>query len=99
MVVVATDVIHSHGHSVLALARRPVEELRVHWRRNGVRLASGLHSFGRRLTISTPTSADTGLYVCEATLRGSAFQPARAQAFLSVVGQPPATPGRPSSGP
>ncbi|XP_073931562.1 protein sidekick-1 isoform X1 [Castor canadensis] len=75
---------------------RPVEELRVHWRRNGVRLASGLHSFGRRLTISTPTSADTGLYVCEATLRGSAFQPARAQAFLSVV-EPPYFTAEPES--
>ncbi|OBS57850.1 hypothetical protein A6R68_11028 [Neotoma lepida] len=64
---------------------RPVEELSVHWKRNGVRLTSGLHSYGRRLTISNPTSADTGLYVCEATLRGSAFEAARAKAFLSII--------------
>lgn len=70
----------------LALFRRPVEELSLYWKRNGVRLTSGLHSFGRRLTISNPTSADTGLYVCEATLRGSTFEPARAKAFLSIIG-------------
>lgn len=70
----------------LLLFRRPVEELSVHWKRNGVRLTSGLHSYGRRLTIINPTSADTGLYVCEATLRGGAFEPARAKAFLSIIG-------------
>ncbi|XP_012587401.1 PREDICTED: protein sidekick-1 isoform X2 [Condylura cristata] len=67
---------------------RPVEELSVSWKRNGVRLTSGLHSFGRHLTINNPTSSDTGLYVCEATLRGSTFEPARAKAFLSVI-EPP----------
>lgn len=73
-------------HPALPLFRRPVEELSVHWKRNGVRLTSGLHSYGRRLTITNPTSADTGMYVCEATLRGSAFEPARAKAFLSIIG-------------
>lgn len=58
----------------------------MHWKRNGVRLTSGLHSYGRRLTIINPTSADTGMYVCEAALRGSAFEPARAKAFLSIIG-------------
>ncbi|KAG8523750.1 Protein sidekick-1, partial [Galemys pyrenaicus] len=64
---------------------RPVEELSVSWKRNGVRLTSGLHSFGRHLTINNPTSSDTGVYVCEATLRGSTFEPARARAFLSII--------------
>ncbi|EGV95786.1 Protein sidekick-1 [Cricetulus griseus] len=75
---------------------RPVEELSLYWKRNGVRLTSGLHSFGRRLTISNPTSADTGLYVCEATLRGSTFEPARAKAFLSII-EPPYFTAEPES--
>ncbi|KAB0403468.1 hypothetical protein E2I00_001920, partial [Balaenoptera physalus] len=66
---------------------RPVEELSVTWKRNGVRVTSGLHSFGRRLTISTPTSSDVGEYVCEAALAGSAFEPATAKAFLSIIGR------------
>ncbi|XP_049758675.1 protein sidekick-1 isoform X3 [Elephas maximus indicus] len=75
---------------------RPVEELSVSWKRNGLRVNSGLHSFGRRLTISSPTSADTGMYVCEAVLRGSAFQPARAKAFLSII-EPPYFTAEPES--
>ncbi|XP_021078405.1 protein sidekick-1 [Mus pahari] len=75
---------------------RPVEELSVHWKRNGVRLTSGLHSYGRRLTIINPTSADTGMYVCEATLRGSTFEPARARAFLSII-EPPYFTAEPES--
>ncbi|XP_068823910.1 protein sidekick-1 [Capricornis sumatraensis] len=67
---------------------RPVEELSVTWKRNGMRVTSGLHSFGRRLTISNPTSSDAGMYVCEAALPGSAFEPARAKAFLSII-EPP----------
>uniref|UniRef100_A0A8C2RX60 Sidekick cell adhesion molecule 1 n=1 Tax=Capra hircus TaxID=9925 RepID=A0A8C2RX60_CAPHI len=67
---------------------RPVEELSVTWKRNGMRVTSGLHSFGRRLTISNPTSSDTGMYVCEAALPGSTFEPARAKAFLSII-EPP----------
>ena len=51
-----------------------------------MRISSGLHSFGRRLTIGNPTSADTGLYVCEATLSGSTFDAATAKAFLSIIG-------------
>ncbi|XP_074201685.1 protein sidekick-1 isoform X2 [Camelus bactrianus] len=75
---------------------RPVEELSVTWKRNGVTVTSGLHSFGRRLTVSNPTSADTGLYVCEAALRGSGFQPARASAFLSII-EPPYFTAEPAS--
>ncbi|XP_045020252.1 protein sidekick-1 isoform X1 [Bubalus bubalis] len=67
---------------------RPAEELSVTWKRNGVRVTTGLHGFGRRLTISNPTSSDTGVYVCEAALPGSAFEPARAKAFLSII-EPP----------
>lgn len=67
-------------------SHRPVEELSVNWKRNGVRITSGLHSFGRHLTISNPTSADTGVYVCEATLGGSPLELARANAFLSIIG-------------
>ncbi|XP_034844174.1 protein sidekick-1 isoform X2 [Mirounga leonina] len=75
---------------------RPVEELRVNWKRNGVRIAGGLHSFGRRLTIGNPTSADTGVYICEATLRGSAFDAATAKAFLSIT-EPPYFTAEPES--
>ncbi|KAF0882889.1 SDK1 protein, partial [Crocuta crocuta] len=75
---------------------RPVEELNVNWKRNGVRVTSGVHSFGRRLTISNPTSADTGAYVCEATLTGSAFEPATARAFLSII-EPPYFTAEPES--
>nr|XP_021535737.1 protein sidekick-1 [Neomonachus schauinslandi] len=75
---------------------RPVEELRVNWKRNGVRITGGLHSFGRRLTIGNPTSADTGVYVCEATLRGSAFDAATAKAFLSIT-EPPYFTAEPES--
>uniref|UniRef100_A0A4W2DYC3 Uncharacterized protein n=1 Tax=Bos indicus x Bos taurus TaxID=30522 RepID=A0A4W2DYC3_BOBOX len=67
---------------------RPAEELSVTWKRNGVRVTTGLHGFGRRLTISNPTSSDTGVYICEAALPGSAFEPARARAFLSII-EPP----------
>ncbi|XP_047569359.1 protein sidekick-1 isoform X2 [Lutra lutra] len=75
---------------------RPVEELHVTWKRNGVRVAGGLHSHGRRLTISNPTSADTGMYVCEATLRGRAFNAATAQAFLAII-EPPYFTAEPES--
>ncbi|KAK2492530.1 hypothetical protein MC885_003332 [Smutsia gigantea] len=75
---------------------RPVEQLSVSWKRNGVRITSGLHSFGRHLTISSPTSADTGVYVCEATLGGSPLEPARANAFLSII-EPPYFTAEPES--
>ncbi|XP_072609354.1 protein sidekick-1 isoform X2 [Vulpes vulpes] len=75
---------------------RPIQELHVNWKRNGVRISSGLHSFGRRLTIGNPTSADTGLYVCEATLSGSTFDAATAKAFLSII-EPPYFTAEPES--
>ncbi|XP_010844106.1 PREDICTED: protein sidekick-1 [Bison bison bison] len=75
---------------------RPAEELSVTWKRNGVRVTTGLHGFGRRLPISNPTSSDTGVYVCEAALPGSAFEPARARAFLSII-EPPYFTAEPKS--
>lgn len=65
---------------------RPVDKLSLVWRRNGVEVASGVGSFGRRLTIVNPTTADMGLYVCEASLLDSSVKPAEARAFLSIIG-------------
>ncbi|TRY87491.1 hypothetical protein DNTS_035314, partial [Danionella cerebrum] len=45
-------------------------------------------SFGRRLTIINPTSADVGLYSCEASLLDSSVKPAEARAFLSITEVP-----------
>ncbi|PKK23317.1 sidekick cell adhesion molecule 1 [Columba livia] len=67
---------------------RPLEKLSVTWKRNGVKITSGISSFGRRLTIANPTSADVGMYFCEANLRDSTEEPARAKAFLSIM-EPP----------
>lgn len=57
------------------------------WKRNRDKITSGISSFGRRLTITNPTSADVGMYICEAKLRDSTEEPARAKAFLSVMGK------------
>nr|XP_055046951.1 protein sidekick-1 isoform X1 [Misgurnus anguillicaudatus]XP_055046954.1 protein sidekick-1 isoform X1 [Misgurnus anguillicaudatus] len=67
---------------------RPVEKLSLVWRRNGVEVASGVGSFGRRLTIINPTSTDVGMYVCEASLLDSNVKPAEARAFLSITEVP-----------
>uniref|UniRef100_A0A672KD05 Sidekick cell adhesion molecule 1 n=1 Tax=Sinocyclocheilus grahami TaxID=75366 RepID=A0A672KD05_SINGR len=67
---------------------RPVEKLSLMWRRNGVEVASGVGSFGRRLTIINPTSADVGMYVCEASLLDSSVKPAEARAFLFIIEAP-----------
>uniref|UniRef100_A0A8C2DYG4 Sidekick cell adhesion molecule 1a n=1 Tax=Cyprinus carpio TaxID=7962 RepID=A0A8C2DYG4_CYPCA len=67
---------------------RPVEKLILMWRRNGVEVASGVGSFGRRLTIINPTSADVGMYVCEASLLDSNVKPAEARAFLFITEAP-----------
>uniref|UniRef100_A0A8D2MIS7 Sidekick cell adhesion molecule 1 n=1 Tax=Zonotrichia albicollis TaxID=44394 RepID=A0A8D2MIS7_ZONAL len=67
---------------------RPLERLSVTWKRNGIKITSGISSFGRRLTITNPTSADVGMYFCEAKLRESTEEPARAKAFLSIL-EPP----------
>lgn len=70
-------------------SRSPVDKLSITWRRNGVELASGVGSFGRRLTVVNPTSADVGLYVCEASLLDSSVRSAEAQAYLSIIGKLP----------
>ncbi|XP_058891430.1 protein sidekick-1-like isoform X2 [Acipenser ruthenus] len=67
---------------------RPVEKLSISWKRNGVRLTSGVGMFGRRLAIINPTSADVGLYVCQAALLDSSVQPVEARAFLSITESP-----------
>uniref|UniRef100_A0A673GMK1 Protein sidekick-1-like n=1 Tax=Sinocyclocheilus rhinocerous TaxID=307959 RepID=A0A673GMK1_9TELE len=67
---------------------RSLDRLQVFWKRNGVRLTAGVDSFGRRLVISKPTSADVGLYVCEAALRNSSQKSTEAKAYLSVL-EPP----------
>ncbi|KAL0204099.1 hypothetical protein M9458_002117, partial [Cirrhinus mrigala] len=53
--------------------------LQVFWKRNGVRLTAGVDS--------NPTSADVGLYVCEAALRNSSQKSTEAKAYLSVQGK------------
>uniref|UniRef100_A0A8C1W3T5 Sidekick cell adhesion molecule 1b n=1 Tax=Cyprinus carpio TaxID=7962 RepID=A0A8C1W3T5_CYPCA len=72
----------------VANASRSLDRLQVFWKRNGVRLTAGVDSFGRRLVISNPTSADVGLYVCEAALRNSSQKSTEAKAYLSVL-EPP----------
>ncbi|XP_062359287.1 protein sidekick-1 [Cinclus cinclus] len=67
---------------------RPLERLSVTWKRNGIKITSGISNFGRRLTVTNPTSADVGMYFCEARLRESTEEPARAKAFLSIL-EPP----------
>uniref|UniRef100_A0AAY4C1U3 SDK1 protein n=1 Tax=Denticeps clupeoides TaxID=299321 RepID=A0AAY4C1U3_9TELE len=67
---------------------RPVEKLSIVWRRNGVAVATGVGAFGRRLTIVNPTSADVGMYVCEAFLTDSSVQPSEARAFFSITEAP-----------
>lgn len=54
----------------------------VSWKRDGRRLASG-----RRLIIPAPSSSDTGLYVCEASLSNSTAKPVEARAHLTVMGK------------
>ncbi|XP_030067895.1 protein sidekick-1 [Microcaecilia unicolor] len=67
---------------------RPPDNLTITWKRNGVKMTAGISSFGRRLTIVNPTSADVAVYMCEAQLRDLSSQPARAKAFLSIT-EPP----------
>ncbi|MBN3277397.1 SDK1 protein, partial [Polyodon spathula] len=71
-----------------AISSRPVEKLNISWKRNGVRLTSGVGMFGRRLTIINPTSADVGQYVCHAALLDSSVPPVEARAFLSITASP-----------
>ncbi|XP_064171799.1 protein sidekick-1 [Anguilla rostrata] len=67
---------------------RPVEKLRLSWKRNGVELTSGVGMFGRRLTIVNPTSASVGPYVCEASLSDGSAKTAEAKAFLFLTESP-----------
>ncbi|KAM6424584.1 protein sidekick-1 isoform 6-T6 [Liasis olivaceus] len=67
---------------------RPIEKLSITWKRNGIQIINGVSSLGRRLAIANPTSADIGMYVCEAQLRNSPIEPESANAFLSIL-EPP----------
>ncbi|XP_061575564.1 protein sidekick-1-like isoform X2 [Cololabis saira] len=62
---------------------RPVDGLMVSWKRDGRQLAGG-----HRLIIPHPSSSDTGLYVCEASLSNSTVKPVEARAHLTVL-EPP----------
>ncbi|XP_028300243.1 protein sidekick-1 isoform X3 [Gouania willdenowi] len=68
---------------------RPIDGLLVSWKRDGRRLAGG-----RRLIISAPTTADTGVYVCEALLSNSTAKPVEARAHLTVM-EPPSLTAQP----
>ncbi|XP_077774861.1 protein sidekick-1 isoform X3 [Podarcis muralis] len=86
-----TSVVAGSNEAILECVAngRPTEKLSVAWKRNGIKITSGVSSFGRRLAIANPTSADIGMYVCEAHLRGSAAaEPERAKAFLSILESP-----------
>ncbi|XP_053221812.1 protein sidekick-1 isoform X4 [Podarcis raffonei] len=86
-----TSVVAGSNEAILECVAngRPTEKLSVAWKRNGIKITSGVSSFGRRLAIANPTSADIGMYVCEAHLRGiAAAEPERAKAFLSILESP-----------
>ncbi|XP_032897024.1 protein sidekick-1 isoform X2 [Amblyraja radiata] len=67
---------------------RPVDRLSITWKRNGVKLKSGISVFGRRLMILNPTSADIGKYECVATLQSSSVLPVHEHAYISII-EPP----------
>ncbi|XP_039630055.1 protein sidekick-1 isoform X2 [Polypterus senegalus] len=85
-----TSVVAGVGEATLECVAnaRPIEKLSIYWKRNGVRLTSGVGTFGRRLTISNPTSKDNGLYVCEASLLDSTAKTVEAKAFFSIIDPP-----------
>nr|XP_034986869.1 protein sidekick-1 isoform X2 [Zootoca vivipara] len=86
-----TSVVAGSNEAILECVAngRPTEKLSIAWKRNGIKITSGVSSFGRRLAIANPTSADIGMYVCEAHLRGiAAAEPVRAKAFLSILESP-----------
>ncbi|XP_058262226.1 protein sidekick-2 isoform X1 [Hemibagrus wyckioides] len=67
---------------------RPLIKLSISWRRDGVPVHSGLSDFNRRLTILSPTIAESGFYECEVELRSSSVPSVSAGAFLHVL-EPP----------
>ncbi|KAM4632544.1 protein sidekick-1-like [Discoglossus pictus] len=67
---------------------RPIEDLIITWKKNGVNITSRMNDFGRRLTIWNPSADDVGNYLCEAALQNSTAEPARMNVFLSVT-EPP----------
>lgn len=69
-----------------ALSNRPVDRLSITWKRNGVKLKSGISVFGRRLMILNPTSSDIGKYECVAMLQSSSVLPVHAHAYISIIG-------------
>ncbi|XP_039216202.1 protein sidekick-1 isoform X2 [Crotalus tigris] len=78
----------SNGAILECLANgSPIEKLSITWKRNG-KILNGIGSLGRRLAITNPTSADMGMYVCEAQLNDSPIQPERANTFLYIL-EPP----------
>ncbi|XP_038141195.1 protein sidekick-1-like isoform X2 [Cyprinodon tularosa] len=65
---------------------RPVDGLAVSWKRDGRLLASG-----HRLIVPVATTADAGLYVCEALFNNSTAKPMEARAYLTVMAPPSLT--------
>uniref|UniRef100_A0A3Q2E7L1 Sidekick cell adhesion molecule 1b n=1 Tax=Cyprinodon variegatus TaxID=28743 RepID=A0A3Q2E7L1_CYPVA len=63
-----------------------IDGLAVSWKRDGRLLASG-----RRLIVPVATSADAGLYVCEALFNNSTAKPVEARAYLTVMEPPSLT--------
>uniref|UniRef100_A0A7N8X091 Sidekick cell adhesion molecule 2b n=1 Tax=Mastacembelus armatus TaxID=205130 RepID=A0A7N8X091_9TELE len=67
---------------------RPLIKLIISWRKNGVKVNSGLSDFSRRLTILSPMVTDSGYYECEAVLHSSSVPSVSAGAYLHVL-EPP----------
>ncbi|XP_043945033.1 protein sidekick-1 [Protopterus annectens] len=84
------SVVAGSGEAVLECVAnaRPIDKLNISWKRNGVKLTNGVGSFGRRLTIVNPASADSGIYTCEAVLIDSSVKAAVAKVFLSITESP-----------
>ncbi|XP_061455411.1 protein sidekick-1 isoform X4 [Rhineura floridana] len=89
-----TSVVAGSNEAILECVAngRPAEKLSIAWKRNGIKITSGVSSFGRRLAIANPTSADIGMYVCEAHVGDVTVGPERATAFLSILEPPYFTP-------
>ncbi|KAH0631997.1 hypothetical protein JD844_019978 [Phrynosoma platyrhinos] len=59
-----TSVVAGSNEAILECVAngRPTEKLSIAWKRNGIKITSGVSSFGRRLAIANPTSADIGIH-------------------------------------